>query len=182
MVEVATAAGRVAYGPVTAKDVPSLFDAGFATGGAHALSLGDPEKIPFFAKQTRLTFARCGITDPVSLDDYKAHDGLKGLQKAVAMAPAEIVKEVTEFGLARTRRRRLPDRHQVEDGARYGSRSQIHRLQCRRGRQRHLRRSHDHGGRSLRPDRRHGDRRQSRSARPRASSISARNIRMRRRP
>ena len=71
MVEVATAAGRVAYGPVTAKDVASLFDAGFLDGGAHALSLGDPEKIPFLARQTRLTFARCGITDPVSLDDYR---------------------------------------------------------------------------------------------------------------
>ena len=60
--------------------------------GRMPLSLGDPEKIPFFAKQTRLTFARCGITDPVSLDDYQAHDGLKGLQNAVAMTPADIVK------------------------------------------------------------------------------------------
>ena len=76
-----------------------MFDAGFATGGAHALSLGNPDKIPFFAKQTRLTFARCGITDPVSLDDYRAHDGLKGLQKAVAMTPADIVSQVTESGL-----------------------------------------------------------------------------------
>ena len=76
-----------------------MFDAGFATGGAHALSLGNPDKIPFFAKQTRLTFARCGITDPVSLDDYRAHDGLKGLQKAVAMAPVDIVSQVTESGL-----------------------------------------------------------------------------------
>ena len=48
-------------------------------GAASALSLGDPEKIPFLAKQTRLTFARCGITDPLSLDDYKAHGGLTGL-------------------------------------------------------------------------------------------------------
>ena len=71
----------------------------FLAGGAHRLSLGDPEKIPFFAKQTRLTFARCGITDPVSLDDYKAHDGLKGLANAVAMAPADIVKQVTDSGL-----------------------------------------------------------------------------------
>jgi formate dehydrogenase iron-sulfur subunit len=99
MVEVVTGEGRVAYGPVTVKDVASLFDAGFLSGEAHRLSLGDPEKVPFFARQTRLTFARCGITDPVSLDDYKAHDGLKGLQKALAMAPAEIVKEVTESGL-----------------------------------------------------------------------------------
>jgi formate dehydrogenase iron-sulfur subunit len=99
MVEVATASGRVAYGPVAARDVSALFDAGLLSGGAHKLSLGDPEKISFLARQTRLTFARCGITDPVSLDDYKAHDGLKGLQKAVTMAPADIVKDVTESGL-----------------------------------------------------------------------------------
>ena len=82
MVEVATDKGRVAYGPVTAKDVPALFDADFLAGGKHRLSLGDPEEIPFLARQTRLTFARCGITDPISLDDYKAHDGLKGLANA----------------------------------------------------------------------------------------------------
>ena len=82
MVEVAIGDARFAYGPVAAKDVPSLFDAGFVTGGAHPLALGDPEKIPYFARQTRLTFARCGIVDPVSLADYEAHDGLKGLRKA----------------------------------------------------------------------------------------------------
>jgi formate dehydrogenase iron-sulfur subunit len=99
MVEVASGDSRVAYGPVAARDVPSLFDAGFLEAGAHPLALGDPEEIPFFARQTRLTFARCGITDPVSLEDYEKHDGLKGLRKAVAMAPADIVKEVTESGL-----------------------------------------------------------------------------------
>ncbi len=99
MVEVATANGRVAYGPVAAKDVPSLFDANFLSGGQHALSLGDPQKIPYLAKQTRLTFARAGITDPVSLDDYKAHGGLVGLEKALKMTPEQIVEQVTESGL-----------------------------------------------------------------------------------
>ncbi len=99
MVEVATDAGRVAYGPVKAKDVASLFDAGFLDGGAHRLSLGDAEQIPFLARQTRLTFARCGIIDPVSLDDYRAHGGLVGLEKAATMAPADIVTTVTESGL-----------------------------------------------------------------------------------
>jgi len=99
MVEVETATGRLAYGPVTAKDVSSLFDAGLISGGRHRLTLGNPEEIPFFAKQTRLTFARCGITDPLSLDDYKAHGGLKGLQKAVTISPAEIVRTVTDSGL-----------------------------------------------------------------------------------
>ena len=71
MVEVATDKGRVAYGPVKPSDVKSLFDSGFLSGGHHKRWLGKPDKIPFLHKQTRLTFARCGIIDPLSLDAYK---------------------------------------------------------------------------------------------------------------
>lgn len=99
LVEVETAEGRVAYGPVKARDVAALLDAGLLTGGAHPLCLGKTEDIPFLKRQTRLTFARCGITDPLSLDDYRAHGGLRGLEKTVAMQPAAIVAEVTESGL-----------------------------------------------------------------------------------
>jgi len=99
MVEVETEDGRFAYGPVAAKDVASLFDAGLTSGGTHKLSLGKTSEIPFFAKQTRLTFARVGITDPLSLEDYKAHGGLKGLATAVATAPADIVKTLIDSGL-----------------------------------------------------------------------------------
>lgn len=99
MVEVETPAGRIAYGPVKARDVASLFDAGFLDGGAHRLSLGKPEQIPFLAKQTRLTFARCGIVDPLSLDDYRAYGGLRGLETALAMTPGDVVAQVTESGL-----------------------------------------------------------------------------------
>ena len=99
MVEVETPVGRIAYGPVRASDVPSLLDAGFVTGGAHRLSLGVTDQIPFLARQTRLTFARCGIIDPLSLEDYRAHGGLGGLEKAVALAPLDIVRTVTDSGL-----------------------------------------------------------------------------------
>ena len=99
MVEVETAQGRIAYGPVKASDVAGLLDAALVEGGAHRLRLGKPEDIPFFAKQTRLTFARCGIIDPLSLEDYRAHGGLRGLQNAVAMAQSDIVTTVTESGL-----------------------------------------------------------------------------------
>ncbi|MCO5146214.1 MAG: NADH-quinone oxidoreductase subunit NuoF [Aquamicrobium sp.] len=100
MVEVETASGRFAYGPVRARDAAELLDAGLLDGGArHPLSLGETEKIPFLARQTRLTFARCGVIDPLSLDAYRAHGGLAGLEKAVAMAPADIVRTVTESGL-----------------------------------------------------------------------------------
>lgn len=99
MVEVETSGGRVAYGPVKASDVAALLDGGLAEGRVHPLWLGLTEHLPFLSKQTRLTFARCGITDPVSLDDYRAHDGLKGLQNALTLSRAEIVAQVTESGL-----------------------------------------------------------------------------------
>ena len=99
MVEVETPEGRVAYGPVTAKDVPGLFDAGLTKGGKHALSLGLTEEIPYLKKQERLTFARVGIIDPFSVEDYVKHEGFEGLKKALKMEPAAIVKEVTDSGL-----------------------------------------------------------------------------------
>ncbi len=99
LVEVETAQGRVAYGPVAAEDVPGLFEGGFLEGGDHALGHGPTEEIPYFARQERLTFARCGVIDPLSIDDFKAHGGFAGLEKALAMEPADIVAEVTESGL-----------------------------------------------------------------------------------
>ena len=97
LLEVETPAGRVGYGPVLPADVKSIFDGGL--GAAHKLNLGLVEAIPYFAKQERLTFARCGITDPVSLEEYEAHGGLKGLKKALEMTPAAIVQAVTDSGL-----------------------------------------------------------------------------------
>ncbi|WP_420995445.1 formate dehydrogenase beta subunit [Cupriavidus sp. 30B13] len=99
LVEVRTGAGRVAYGPVAPEDVPGLFDAGFLAGGAHALALGPTGEIPFLKKQERLTFARVGITDPLSLADYTAHEGFAGLSRALALDGAQIVREVTDSGL-----------------------------------------------------------------------------------
>jgi formate dehydrogenase iron-sulfur subunit len=99
MVEVATDKGRVAYGPVMPKDVSSLFDADFLNGGKHALNLGLTDELPWLKKQQRLTFARVGITDPVSLEDYQAHDGYKGLANALKMSGTDIVKAVTDSGL-----------------------------------------------------------------------------------
>jgi formate dehydrogenase iron-sulfur subunit len=97
LVEVATPAGRIGFGQVDALDVSSLFDAGFES--THALALGLVEELPYLARQDRLTFARAGITDPLSLADYEAHDGYRGLRRALAMAPADIAATVTASGL-----------------------------------------------------------------------------------
>ncbi len=99
LVEVETKAGRIAYGPVQAGDIQSLFDADFLSGKPHELCLGLTEKIPYFAKQERLTFSRCGLIDPVSMADYALHGGLSGLRKALATTPENIIDIVTKSGL-----------------------------------------------------------------------------------
>ena len=99
MIEVEAGGVRHAYGPVQPADVPALFDAGFLTAGEHGLALGPTEEMPYLAGQSRLTFARVGITDPLSLDDYRAHGGYEGLAKAVGLSREEIVDIVTESGL-----------------------------------------------------------------------------------
>ena len=99
MIEVETPEGRIAYGPVEATDIPALLDDGLLTATAQHLRLGIPEQIPFLARQTRLTFSRCGIVDPLSLDDYRAHGGLGGLDKARSLGPAGIIAAVMASGL-----------------------------------------------------------------------------------
>jgi formate dehydrogenase iron-sulfur subunit len=99
LVEVEVNSERVAYGAVNPNDVASLFDADFLNGGQHPLALGATEEIPYFKKQQRLTFARVGITDPISLNDYIAHDGYRGLKNAIGMSQADVVKHVTDSGL-----------------------------------------------------------------------------------
>ncbi len=99
MIEVEADGVRHAYGPVQITDVPALFDAGFLAAAGHALGLGPIEEIPYLAEQSRLTFARVGITNPLSLDDYRAHGGYEGLARAVGLSREEIVDIVTESGL-----------------------------------------------------------------------------------
>ena len=99
LVEAETPKGRIAYGPVTAEAVPGLFDVGFFDGKDHPLCLGPTEDIPYLKKQERLTFARCGITDPLSLADYVSHGGYRGLERALSLTPAQMVEEVVQSGL-----------------------------------------------------------------------------------
>jgi formate dehydrogenase iron-sulfur subunit len=119
LLEVATKDGRIGYGPLAPADVPGLLDA-IVDGKTHGNALGPVEAIPFLKRQTRLTFARAGITDPLSVDDYREHGGLRGLERAVAMGPAKIVEAVTASGL------------RGRGGAGFPTgRAQIHRLQRR---------------------------------------------------
>ncbi len=99
LVEVETGGKRIAYGPVTPDDVDSLFAAGLLAGKDHPLCQGLTRDIPYLAKQDRWTFKRCGLIDPLSLDDFRAQGGFAGLQKAFALGPAGIREQIKESGL-----------------------------------------------------------------------------------
>jgi formate dehydrogenase iron-sulfur subunit len=99
LVEVAIGTERIGYGPVAADEVESLVRIGLLKGAAHAKRLGAVDKLPYLAKQERLTFARVGITDPVDIDQYQAHGGYAGLKRALGLGGEQIVKEVTDSGL-----------------------------------------------------------------------------------
>jgi formate dehydrogenase iron-sulfur subunit len=99
LVEVECAEGRIAYGPVTARDVPELVAKGMLKGGAHPLRHGDIESHAWMATQQRLTFARVGRIDPLDLDAYRASGGYRGLARALEFGPDATVNEVLESGL-----------------------------------------------------------------------------------
>lgn len=99
LLEVETPQGRVGYGPVSADNVASLLTDAVLKGGAHPLCIGLVEQHPYFASQQRLTFARVGVIDPLSLQQYQAHGGYQGLQQALTMSQADIVQAVTDSGL-----------------------------------------------------------------------------------
>ena len=67
--------------------------------GPHPLRLGLTDEIPWLKRQTRLTFARCGVIDPRSVEDYRAHDGYKGLERALTLGSDAILADVTASGL-----------------------------------------------------------------------------------
>ncbi len=98
LVEVATPQGRVAFGPVAPEDVDSLLDT-ITKQAPHRLALGPTDNIPWLKRQTRLTFARCGVIDPKSLDDYRAHGGLKGFSRAATLGAKAVTEEVIQSGL-----------------------------------------------------------------------------------
>ena len=99
LVEVDTDAGRIGFANVTPEQIPAIFMDGALPDATHPQTMGVVESHPWFRDQQRLTFARAGVIDPLSLDDYRAHGGLVGLTRALTMTPEAIVAEVTASGL-----------------------------------------------------------------------------------
>ena len=94
LIEIEIDGVRHGFGPVAPEDVPALL----AGPDGHPLALGPVDDLPWMQAQTRLTFARVGVIDPLSVEEYQAHGGLAGLRAALA-APDRIVAEITDSGL-----------------------------------------------------------------------------------
>jgi formate dehydrogenase iron-sulfur subunit len=99
LIEVAVGDKRIAYGNVTPADVPDLFKAGLLSGGKHDKRLGPVNEIPWLIDQDRWAFWRCGLIDPLSLADFRAHQGFKALEKAFEIGPDAVVTAVADSGL-----------------------------------------------------------------------------------
>lgn len=99
LVEVERDEMRIAFGPVTEADVPTLLEALAADPASHPLYLGDPANIPWLGTQQRLTFARAGIGDPLCLETYQELHGFEALDHALHLSGQDIVDEIMASGL-----------------------------------------------------------------------------------
>ena len=99
LVEVEVDGARIAYGNVSNADVAELFAAGLVEGGDHARRLGPTMEIDYLIKQDRWTFWRCGLINPLSLEDFRLHQGFNALEKALAEGPESVLDAVAESGL-----------------------------------------------------------------------------------
>lgn len=93
MVEVETDAGRIAFGPLSADDIPAVLV------GASEKHLGPIDAIPALERQTRSMFGRVGAIDPLDFAAYVAKGGGKGLAAAHAMTPAAVIDAIQASGL-----------------------------------------------------------------------------------
>jgi formate dehydrogenase iron-sulfur subunit len=99
LVEVEVDGTRIAYGNVAAADVPAMFAADLLNGGEHELRLGPTMEIPYLVDQDRWTFWRCGLINPLSLQDFELHQGFQALAKAFADGSEAVLQTVADSGL-----------------------------------------------------------------------------------
>ncbi len=101
---------RVVYPNVTPELVPRLVE-GYVLGDDPCLELAlgtleeDEEGAPYipelsrFEHERRIILAHCGYIDPQNINHYIAQGGYRGLDRALAMSPPEIIEEIGRSGL-----------------------------------------------------------------------------------
>jgi len=98
LLEIETADGRIGFPNCSAREIPNLFARGLPERSSEGC-IGPVEDYPYLKGQQRLTSARIGLIDPLSLEDYGQQGGFSGLEQARTLSQEQIVEAVTESGL-----------------------------------------------------------------------------------
>ena len=110
---VADSGHRISYGNVTPEVAGFILDevlvrknykldgllGQFKNGVTPLAGIPMIDEHPYFRKQVKYVLRNCGVIDPESIADYRAHGGFKGLERALGMTPQNVVKEITSSGL-----------------------------------------------------------------------------------
>ena len=113
LLEVDAGGGRIGIANATADDIDALFTTAAVDGhhdgdaldrclravAAHPRYIGPVDTHPWFSAQTRLTFARTGIIEPLDLQAWRTLGGGTGLERALALTQDAAIDEVRESGL-----------------------------------------------------------------------------------
>ncbi len=99
------------YGPIRAEDVSDFAQQVLVSGGIfdqRIIAVRDDEpfddlpplsSLDFFRQQERRLLERSGVADPESLDHALALGAYQGLERALAMEPTDVIKEMNDSGL-----------------------------------------------------------------------------------
>lgn len=101
---------NLTYGPLQPSQVSRFVGEVILRGQYHAFpgfawatqswqGLPGYPQVPFLAGQRRFLLENCGQVDPLSLDDYLARGGYRGLAKALALSPEGVIDQVKRSGL-----------------------------------------------------------------------------------
>jgi len=104
LVEFITDDKNVLYGSVEPQKVADLIESFLNSQELPGQTVLNSQKTGMednnFAKQKRIVLRNAGIIDPVSIDDYLARDGYKGLEKVLnEMSCEEVIGEIKKSGL-----------------------------------------------------------------------------------
>jgi NADH-quinone oxidoreductase subunit F len=114
IMDVVTASGhRVSFSNVTSEVAGFILDevfvrnnlkldgllGQFKNGKAPLPGIPLIDEHPFFRKQVKYVLRNCGVINPESLEEYRGQGGFKGLEKALALSPAQVVDEILRSGL-----------------------------------------------------------------------------------
>ena len=118
--------GATFYSMVQPEDVPEIVSEHLLKGrvvsrlvykeeDAQTQSIKSINDTDFYKKQHRIALRNCGVINPENIEEYIGTGGYEALGKVLTeMTPDEVIQVILGQRTSRQRRRRIPDRPEVE--------------------------------------------------------------------